>query len=49
MKYLFVCCEGDTEEAFVVRVLAPYFKDTKWHRDSAANWHRENDGRMCSL
>ena len=27
MKYLFVCCEGKTEEAFVEKVLAPYFKD----------------------
>ena len=27
MKYLFVCCEGLTEEAFVAKVLAPYFKD----------------------
>ena len=27
MKYLFVCCEGKTEEAFVEKILAPYFKD----------------------
>ena len=27
MKYLFVCCEGATEEAFVEKILAPYFKD----------------------
>ena len=27
LKYLFVCCEGATEEAFIEKVLAPYFKD----------------------
>jgi len=27
VKYLFVCCEGATEEAFVEKILAPYFKD----------------------
>ena len=27
MKYLFVCCEGETEEAFVDKMLVPYFKD----------------------
>ena len=27
MKYLFICCEGETEEAFAEKVLAPYFKD----------------------
>ena len=27
MKYLFVCCEGATEEAFVEKVLSPYFED----------------------
>ena len=27
MKYLFVCCEGATEETYVEKVLAPYFKD----------------------
>ena len=27
MKYLFVCCEGVTEESFVVNLLAPYFSE----------------------
>ena len=27
MKHLNICCEGKTEEAFVAKVLVPYFKD----------------------
>jgi len=27
MKYIFICCEGETEEAFVEKLLVPYFKD----------------------
>lgn len=27
MKFLFIYCEGKTEEAFVERILAPYFKE----------------------